>query len=80
MITERDAEAGRRQRCREHGELEPINAEIPQIQWHCGEREKKRADQERTGRPIDAVRRNAKNQEREPEGRVIGSLTSPVRE
>ena len=29
MITERDAESGRRQQHCEHGEMEPINAEMP---------------------------------------------------
>ena len=61
VITERDAKTGRHQQRREQGELEPINAEIPQVQGYCGECENKRTEQERAGRPINAVRRNAEN-------------------
>jgi hypothetical protein len=55
VITQRDAEPGGSQQDGEHGELEPINAEIPQVKRHCCQRQKDGADQERTCRPIDAV-------------------------
>jgi hypothetical protein len=41
--------------------LEPIKTEVPQVQRHCCQREKKSTDQERAGRPIDAIGRNAEN-------------------
>jgi len=65
MITKRDAEASRGQQHSKQGKVEPINTEIPQVKWHRGERENKRADQERTRRPIDAVGWNTENQGRE---------------
>ena len=65
VVTERDAEAGRGQQYREHGDVEPINTEIPEVNRHCGECENKRANQERTRRPIDAVDGNTENQDSE---------------
>ena len=65
MITQRDAEARRGQQHCEQGDVKPINTEIPKVKRHCGEREKKCADQERTGRPVNAIGRNTENQERE---------------
>src|ERR1700758_106015 len=62
VIAERDAEAGRGQQYCKHDQVEPINTEIPQVKRHCGECENKRADQERTRRPIDAADRNTENQ------------------
>ena len=41
--------------------MEPINTEVPQVQRHRRQGQKKCADQERARRPIDAVGRNAKN-------------------
>ena len=76
MLTDRDAETDRGQQHEKQGELEPINTEIPQVQRHCGECENKRADQKRTGRPIDAAGRNTENQERKFLGRIVGSLIS----
>ena len=61
MITERNAEAGRDQQDRKHGNMEPINTEIPEVQRHCSKRKNKRADQERARRPVNAVLRDAKN-------------------
>ena len=55
VITERDTEAGCGQQQCEQNEVKPINTEIPQIQRHRGQRENKRAYQERARRPIDAV-------------------------
>src|SRR5438046_9831453 len=52
VITERDAEAGRRQHHCKHRELEPVDTEIPQVQRYCGECENKRDDQER---PRDTI-------------------------
>ena len=46
MITECDAESGCDQQHHEQGELEPLNAEIPQVKRHRREGQNKRADQE----------------------------------
>jgi len=74
MITKRYAEASRGRQHSEQGEVEPINTEIPQVKWQRGECENKRAYQERTCRPIDAVDWNTENQGRENLGRITGSL------
>ena len=65
MITERNAETDRGQQHEKQGELEPVKAEIPQVKRHCREGENKRADQEGTRGPIDAVNWNTENQGRE---------------
>ena len=75
VITERDAEAGRGQQYCEHDDVEPINTEIPEVNRHCGECENKRADQERTRRPIDAADGNTENQGGDL-GRLTGLLIS----
>jgi len=66
MITECDAESGWDQQHHEQGELEPINAEIPQVKRHRREGQNKRADQERARRPVDAVCRDSKVQGKLP--------------
>jgi hypothetical protein len=76
MITECDAEAGRGQHHCKHSELEPINAEIPQVKRHCRKCENKRADQERASRPINAVRRDTENQGEKIWEGSIGSVIS----
>src|SRR5262249_35927598 len=77
--TEREAEAGRDEQHSEQDELEPSKTEMPQVKRHCRECENKRADQERTRRPIDAAGRNAENQELEF-GKDHRLIVSPVRE
>ena len=62
MIAKCDAESGRDQQDREHGKLEPINTETPQIKWRRRERDNDRSDQERARRPVDAVLRDSKIQ------------------
>ena len=76
MVTERDTESGRDQQHGEHREMEPINTEIPQVQRHYRECENKRADQERAGRPVNAVRRNAENHGEKIFERITGSAKS----
>jgi len=78
VIAGRDAEAGRNQQRCEQSELKPVNTEIPKVKRHCGECENKRADQERTRRPIDAAGRNTENQEREF-GKDHRLIVSPIR-
>ena len=65
MVAERDAEAGCGQQRGGNGEMKPINTEVPQVQRHRGQRQKKGADQERACRPVNMVGRNAENQGRE---------------
>jgi len=62
VVTKRDAKAGRGQQYCKHDDVEPIHTEIPQVKRHSGECENKRADQERTRRPINAADGNPKNQ------------------
>ena len=73
VITERDAEAGRGQQRCEQAEVEPSNTEIPKVKRHCRKCENKRADQERTRRPIDAADGNTENQGSDLD-RLTGSL------
>jgi len=63
MIAERDAEAGHDQQDSSDGELEPIDSEIAQVPRHRGQGEKKRANQERAGRPINPIKWNSETQE-----------------
>ena len=58
VITERDAEGGHRQKHKEEGEMKPIEPEIPEVKRYCGDREEERADQERTGDPVDPAKRD----------------------
>ena len=63
MIAERDAEAGCGQQHRGNDEMKPIDPEVPQVERHCSQREKKCADQERAGRPVNSIEWNAETQE-----------------
>ena len=78
MITERDAETGRGQQHSKDCEVEPINPEIPQVKRHCCQCEKEGADQERTRRPINAVRWDPERQGKKKLGRFTGSLCRPA--
>ena len=73
MISQRDAKTGRGKEHCEQGDVKPINTEIPQVKRHCRERENKCADQERTGRPVNAIGRNTENQ-----GVNLGRITSSL--
>jgi hypothetical protein len=72
MVAEGDAETGYSQQGCGKGEIKPINTEVPQVQRHCGQRQKKGADQEGAGDPIDPVGRNSENQGK---GKVVSSAT-----
>jgi hypothetical protein len=80
MVTERNAKARRGQQCGRKGEMKPIKPEIPEVQRNGRERQKKRPDQERTGRPVNAVDRNAENQRARILRWITGSFTWPVQE
>ena len=62
MITECNAEAGGGQQRCGNSEVKPIKTEMPQVQRHRGQRQKKCADQERACRPVNPVGRDSKNQ------------------
>lgn len=62
VIAKGNAETGCGQERRRNGELKPIDPEVPQIKGDRGERQKKRADQERACRPIDSIDWDSKNQ------------------
>src|SRR5438309_1999227 len=71
MVTESYAEARYSQQRRGNSEMEPINAEVPQVARHCGQGKNKGADQERACRPIDAVGRNSESQGK---GEIVRSM------
>ena len=56
MIPERDREPAGAEHQEKERALEPIEAEIPDVERHRGEREEKRADEERAGDPVDTVK------------------------
>ena len=62
MVTERNTKARRGEQRGRNGEMKPIKPEIPEVQGNGRERQKKSADQERTGRPVNPVSRNAEDQ------------------
>ena len=64
MVAERDAESSRGQQHRRDREVEPINAEVPEIKRHRGQRKKKCADQEAARRPIDSIGWDSKDHRR----------------
>ena len=53
MIADGDTEAGDGGRNREQRNQKPIDAEVPEVDRHRGDREDKGADQERTCRPVN---------------------------
>jgi len=72
MITECNAEARNSQERCCNDEMKPINTEVPQVQRHCGQCQKKGADQERACDPIDPVGRDSENQGK---GEFVSSVT-----
>jgi hypothetical protein len=72
MVAEGDAEAGYSQQGCGNDEIKPINTEVPQVQRHCSQRQKKGADQEGACDPIDPVGRDTENQGK---GRFVSSVT-----
>ena len=65
MITECNAEARNSQKRCGNDEMKPINTEVPQVQRHCGQGQKKGTDQEGACDPIDPVGRDSENQGKE---------------
>src|SRR5205085_187848 len=70
VITDGDAESAS---CQEHDEerdLEPVDSELPKINGNDGEGEHERADEKRTGDPIDSIEREGANETNRPGYRV----------
>jgi hypothetical protein len=63
VITSRDTESGQSKQGKEHPALEPVEVEEPEINRQTGDREERRSDKERTGKPIDTVPRERKDGE-----------------
>ena len=59
VIAKRHAEAAGGEETEKERDLEPIEAEIPEVSRHGGDGEKESADQERACRPVDAVGRDS---------------------
>jgi len=74
MIAKRDAEPGAEKHHPEQPDLEPVQAEMPQVKRHCGQCEKKGANEKNAGFPMDAMKRNAKNHSSEEDRRFWGVM------
>ena len=61
VITGRNTESGEDEHDEEHSEMEPVEAEEPEINWQRSHGEQRRSDKERTGDPIDALSGKRKN-------------------
>ena len=61
VITQRDAQAGKKKHDKKQGRLEPIHAETPKVKRHGGQGEHKGSNEKHTGFPVDPVDGNAKN-------------------
>src|SRR5690349_20230671 len=80
MIAERDAEAGCGQQHSGNDEMKPINPEVPQVERHRSQREKKCANQEGARRPIDPIGWNSKNHRRALRNQGISPKDNNVNE
>ena len=67
MITKRNTETGDNQKCGKERELEPIEPEVPKIERHSSESKSQGADQERTGRPVNPMKGNAREHRKSKE-------------
>ena len=66
MIAEADAEAARGKHRREECELEPVDPKAPEIQRDRGQTERRSADEEGAGGPVDPVTRDIEDRRRPP--------------
>ena len=71
MIAERDAKPRGDGQYSEDCKMEPIHAEMPQIERDRGQGEDERADQKRACRPIDTLRWNPEDQKAKVCGRSM---------
>jgi hypothetical protein len=56
VISEADAESAGHEHREKERDLKPVESEMPEVDWNAGERDCECADEERTGRPIDAMK------------------------
>ena len=80
MIAERDAEAGCGQQHSGNDEMKPINPEVPQVERHRSQREKKCADQEGARRPINSIGWNSEDHRRVVENGKMPTKSNEVNE
>lgn len=55
MIAKADAEPASEKHQEKERDLKPVEPEMPEVEWDRGEREGECADEERAGRPVDAI-------------------------
>ena len=55
VIAKADAESARQEHQEKKCNLKPVEPEMPEVEWNRGEGERERADEKRTGRPVDAM-------------------------
>ena len=55
VIAQADAEPAPEEHQEKKRDLKPVEPEMPEIEWNRRERERERADEERAGRPVDAM-------------------------
>ena len=57
MIAQANAEPATQEHQNKERDLKPVEPEMPEVEWNRSKRKHERADEKRTGRPIDAVER-----------------------
>jgi hypothetical protein len=55
VIAKADAESTTQEHQKKKRDLKPVEPEMPDVEWNCRERKRERADEKRTGRPVDAM-------------------------
>jgi hypothetical protein len=55
VIAKADAEPATQEHQEKKSDLKPVESEMPKVEWNRRERKRKRADEKRTGRPVDAM-------------------------
>ena len=60
MIAKGNAKAGGAEQEKKQSHLEPIDAEIPEVDRNRGDSENESSDKERAGCPVKAMKRNAR--------------------
>ena len=55
VIAKADAEPATQEHQEEKRDLKPVEPEMPEVEWNRRERKRERADEKRTGRPVDAM-------------------------
>jgi hypothetical protein len=55
VIAKADAEPATQEHQEKKPDLKPVEPEMPDVEWNRRECKRKRADEKRTGRPVDAM-------------------------